>query len=83
MHNNKRFDLGKKKRKRCYFLSNGITVVDYKDTDLLKKFLSENGKILPARVTGVSKKYQRILTRAVKRARHSALLPYTGDINSI
>jgi len=79
----KKVDLTKKKKKRCYFLSNGITTVDYKDTDLLKKFLSENGKILPSRVTGVSKKYQRILTRAVKRARHAALLPYTGDINSI
>lgn len=79
----KKVDLTKKKKKRCYFLSNGITTIDYKDVDLLKKFLSENGKILPSRVTGVSKKYQRMLTKAIKRARHAALIPYTGDINAI
>ncbi|RIW31591.1 30S ribosomal protein S18 [Bacillus salacetis] len=67
---------GRRRRKVCYFTSNGITHIDYKDVDLLKKFISERGKILPRRVTGTSAKYQRRLTRAIKRARTMALLPY-------
>lgn len=57
-----------KRRKVCYFTANGITHIDYKDVDLLKKFISERGKILPRRVTGTSAKYQRKLTKAIKRA---------------
>ncbi|MCQ6276662.1 30S ribosomal protein S18 [Bacillus sp. V3B] len=69
-----------KRRKVCYFTANGITHIDYKDTDLLKKFVSERGKILPRRVTGTSAKYQRKLTSAIKRSRTMALLPYvTGE----
>ena len=69
-----------KRRKVCYFTANGITKIDYKDTDLLKKFISERGKILPRRVTGTSAKYQRKLTIAIKRSRTMALLPYvTGE----
>ncbi|WP_174734664.1 30S ribosomal protein S18 [Mesobacillus harenae] len=69
-----------KRRKVCYFTANGITHIDYKDTDLLKKFVSERGKILPRRVTGTNAKYQRKLTVAIKRARTMALLPYvTGE----
>ena len=56
-----------KRRKVCYFTANGITHIDYKDVDLLKKFISERGKILPRRVTGTSAKYQRKLTIAIKR----------------
>lgn len=67
-----------KRRKVCFFTSNGITHIDYKDTDLLKKFVSERGKILPRRVTGTSAKYQRKLTVAIKRARTMALLPYVS-----
>jgi small subunit ribosomal protein S18 len=67
---------GRRRRKVCYFTSNGITHIDYKDVDLLKKFISERGKILPRRVTGTSAKYQRRLTRAIKRSRTMALLPY-------
>mgnify|MGYP003418055447 FL=1 len=67
-----------KRRKVCYFTSNGITHIDYKDVDLLKKFVSERGKILPRRVTGTSAKYQRKLTVAIKRARMMALLPYVS-----
>ncbi len=67
-----------KRRKVCYFTSNGITHIDYKDVDLLKKFVSERGKILPRRVTGTSAKYQRKLTVAIKRARTMALLPYVS-----
>ena len=57
---------GKRRRKVCYFTSNNITHIDYKDVDLLKKFVSERGKILPRRVTGTSAKYQRKLTLAIK-----------------
>ncbi|MEI5908386.1 30S ribosomal protein S18 [Bacillus spongiae] len=71
---------GRKRRKVCYFTANGITHIDFKDVDLLKKFISERGKILPRRVTGTNAKYQRRLTRAIKRARTMALLPYvTGE----
>ena len=68
-----------KRRKVCYFTVNKITYIDYKDTELLKKFISERGKILPRRVTGTSAKYQRMLTKAIKRARQLALLPYTTE----
>lgn len=68
-----------RRRKVCYFTSNGITHIDYKDVDLLRKFISERGKILPRRVTGTSAKYQRKLTRAIKRARQMALLPFTAE----
>jgi small subunit ribosomal protein S18 len=67
-----------KRRKVCFFTSNGITHIDYKDVDLLKKFVSERGKILPRRVTGTSAKYQRKLTIAIKRSRTMALLPYVS-----
>jgi small subunit ribosomal protein S18 len=67
-----------KRRKVCFFTSNGITHIDYKDVDLLKKFISERGKILPRRVTGTSAKYQRKLTIAIKRSRQMALLPYVS-----
>jgi len=65
--------------KVCYFTANGITHIDYKDVDLLRKFISERGKILPRRVTGTSAKYQRKLTRAIKRARQMALLPFVAE----
>ncbi|OEH91739.1 30S ribosomal protein S18 [Bacillus solimangrovi] len=70
---------GRRRRKVCYFTSNGISHIDYKDVALLSKFVSERGKILPRRVTGTSSKYQRKLTRAIKRARQMALLPYVND----
>ena len=66
-------------RKVCYFTKNKITYIDYKDVELLKKFISPNGKITPRRVTGTSAKYQRMLTTAIKRARQMALLPYVAD----
>ncbi len=53
--------------------------VDYKDTELLKRYLNEQGKILPRRITNVSAKFQRQLTRAVKRARHMAMIPFVAD----
>ncbi len=69
---------GPKRRKVCYFTVNKITKIDYKNVDLLKRFISERGKILPRRVTGTSAKYQRQLTTAIKRARQIALLPYVS-----
>jgi small subunit ribosomal protein S18 len=70
---------GHKRRKVCFFTVNKVKYIDYKDVDLLRKFVSERGKILPRRVTGTSSKYQRQLTCAIKRARQMALLPYTND----
>ena len=62
--------------KDCYFRSNHIKHVDYKDIKLLKRFTTDTGKIIPSRVTGTSAKYQRQLTTAIKRARFLALIPY-------
>ncbi|PTQ55396.1 MAG: ribosomal protein S18p [Candidatus Carbobacillus altaicus] len=70
---------GKKRRKVCYFTANKITYIDYKDVELLRRFINERGKILPRRVTGTKAKYQRMLTTAIKRARQVALLPYTNE----
>ena len=70
---------GRKRRKVCYFTSNNITHIDYKDVDLLKKFISERGIILPRRVTGTSAKYQRKLTSAIKVSRIMALLPFVAE----
>ena len=67
------------RKKVCYFTKNNITYIDYKDVELLKRYISQNGKILPRRVTGTSAKYQRMLATAIKRARQIALLPYTND----
>jgi len=58
----------------------GIKYIDYKDPEFLKKFLNEQGKILPRRITGTSLKYQRRVAQAVKRARQIALLPYVTDM---
>ncbi|MCH4207361.1 MAG: 30S ribosomal protein S18 [Solobacterium sp.] len=66
-------------RKVCYFTKNHITYIDYKDVELLKKFVGANGKIIPRRVTGTKAKYQRVLAVAIKRARQMALLPYVGE----
>lgn len=68
-----------KRKKVCYFTVNKIKKIDYKNTDLLKKFISERGKILPRRVTGTSAKYQRMLTIAIKRSRSIALLPFSTE----
>ena len=66
-------------KKVCYFTKNNITYIDYKDVELLKKFISPNGKIIPRRITGTKAKYQRELAVAIKRARQMALLPYIAD----
>ena len=69
-----------KKRKRCPFTAAGVREIDYKDTDTLVKFITERGKILPRRITGVSAFHQRKLTAAIKRARHVALLPFVAEV---
>lgn len=68
-----------RKKRYCYFTSEGITDIDYKDLELLEKFISESGKIFPSRSTGTKSKYQRQLTRAIKRARYLSLIPYTDS----
>ena len=71
---------GFKRRKKVDFIAaNKIEVVDYKDTELLKRFISERGKILPRRVTGTSAKNQRKVVNAIKRARILALLPFVAE----
>ncbi len=66
------------KRKRfCRFTAAKVDQIDYKDVELLKDFIQENGKIMPARLTGTKAHYQRQLDGAIKRARFLALLPYT------
>ncbi|MDO5035399.1 MAG: 30S ribosomal protein S18 [Porphyromonas sp.] len=68
------------KKKYCRFKKAGIKYVDYKDPEFLKKFLNEQGKIYPRRLTGNSLKFQRRVAQAIKRARHLALLPYVTDL---
>ncbi|NGP87757.1 MULTISPECIES: 30S ribosomal protein S18 [Fodinibius] len=67
------------KTRECKFSKAGIEYIDYKNTDLLQRFMNDQGKILPRRVTGTSAKYQRQLSRAIKRARFLGLIPYVAD----
>ncbi len=66
-----------RRRKFCRFTAEKVEWIDYKDVDLLKDYIGENGKIIPARITGTKAGYQRQLAEAIKRARYLALLPYT------
>lgn len=68
------------KKKYCRFKKFGIKHVDYKDPNYLIKFVNEQGKVLPRRLTGTSLKFQRKVSTAVKRARHLALMPYVADM---
>ncbi|MBO4480960.1 MAG: 30S ribosomal protein S18 [Bacteroidales bacterium] len=68
-----------KKKKYCRFKKSGIKYIDYKDGEFLKRFVNEQGRILPRRLTGTSLKYQKKVAQAVKRARHLALLPFVTD----
>ena len=67
------------KKKYCRFKKMGIKYIDYKDATFLTKFVNEQGKLLPRRLTGTSLKFQRKVGQAVKRARHLALMPYVAD----
>jgi len=66
------------KKKYCYFKENGITFVDYKDVKLLRRFVTDQGKIIPRRVRGSSDKIHRQLVRAIKQSRNIALMPFTN-----
>ena len=68
-----------KRKKTCYFTDNKVETIDWTDYDLLRRFVSDRGKILPRRVTGTCAKHQRQLTIAIKRARQIAILPYISD----
>ena len=67
-------------KKYCRFKKSGIKYIDYKDPDFLINFVNEQGKLLPRRLTGTSLKYQRKVSKAIKRARHIAIMPYVGDM---
>ncbi|MEI6348297.1 MAG: 30S ribosomal protein S18 [Bacteroidota bacterium] len=69
-----------RKKKYCRFKKSGIKYIDYKDANFLLRFVNEQGKILPRRVTGTSLKFQRKVAQAVKRARHLSLMPYVADL---
>lgn len=70
---------GGRRRKVCQFCADKTTQIDYKDTELLKKYITERGKILPKRITGTCAIHQRDVTTAIKRARIVALLPYVAE----
>lgn len=70
----------KRQKKYCRFKKMGIKYIDYKDGEFLKKFLNEQGKMLPRRISGNSLKYQRKVAQAIKKARQMALLPYVTDL---
>ncbi|MEX0811942.1 MAG: 30S ribosomal protein S18 [Chitinophagales bacterium] len=72
--------IGLQKKKYCRFKKAGIKYVDYKDPNFLLKFVNEQGKLYPRRLTGNSLKFQRKVSTAVKRARHLALMPYVADL---
>ncbi|ACZ18888.1 30S ribosomal protein S18 [Thermanaerovibrio acidaminovorans] len=80
---NGQYNNNRKRRKRrpkvCHFCVDKVEAVDYKEFDKLRKYVTERGKIIPRRVTGTCAKHQRQLTRAIKRARILALLPFTAD----
>lgn len=68
-----------RRRKFCKFTAEGVIEIDYKDLNTLRQYISENGKIVPSRITGTKAKYQRQLATAVKRARFLSLLPFTDS----
>jgi len=70
---------GRRRKKVCAYCADKNAVIDYKDVNKLKRYVSERGKILPRRITGNCAKHQRALTVAIKRARHIALMPYVID----
>lgn len=67
-------------KKYCRFKKAGIKYIDYKDPDFLMRFVNDQGKILPRRITGTSLKFQRKVSQAIKCCRHMALMPYVGDL---
>ena len=76
---NRRNFRGRRRRKVCHFCQNKIETIDFKETETLKRFVSDRGKILPRRVTGTCAKHQRMLATAIKRSRHMAFLPFVKE----
>ena len=74
-----REQIDKKKRKNCNFCMDKVEVIDYKDVSKIKRYLTEAGKILPRRITGTCAEHQRMLAKAIKRAREAALISYVND----
>lgn len=72
-------DLEKRRKKTCRFCEEKLRVIDYKDDRLLRRYVTDRGKIIPRRITGVCAPHQRELTQSIKRARHLALLPFTTE----
>jgi small subunit ribosomal protein S18 len=72
-------DLERRRKKTCRFCEEKSRVIDYKDERLLRRYVTDRGKIIPKRITGVCARHQRELTQAIKRARHIALLPFTSE----
>jgi small subunit ribosomal protein S18 len=68
-----------RRRRECRFCREKVDLIDYKDVETLKAFIPERGRIMPRRLSGVCAPHQRMLTRAIKRARNMALLPYVTD----
>ncbi|BBD80035.1 30S ribosomal protein S18 [Dyella lipolytica] len=68
-----------RRRKFCRFTAENVKEIDYKDLNTLRQYITENGKIVPSRITGTKARYQRQLATAIKRARFLALLPYTDN----
>jgi small subunit ribosomal protein S18 len=68
-----------RRRKFCRFTAENVKEIDYKDLNTLRQYVTENGKIVPSRITGTKARYQRQLATAIKRARFLALLPYTAN----
>ncbi len=79
MMDKRRGNTGIRRKKVCQFCADKTETIDYKDVDKLKKYVTERGKILPKRITGACAEHQRAVTKAIKRARIVALLPYTQD----
>jgi len=75
----KRYRPRRSRRKKCVFCTDKAASIDYKNVDMLRKFLTERGKIMPRRASGTCAKHQRLLASAIKRARILALLPYSTD----
>ena len=78
-YDNKRHSGGMRRKKVCLFCADKSKPIDYKDVETLKKYTTERGKILPRRITGTCSIHQREITRAIKKARIVALMPYTAD----
>jgi len=72
-------DLERRKKKTCRFCREKLKVIDYKDERLLRRYVTDRGKIIPRRITGNCARHQRELTQAIKRARHLALLPFATE----